>query len=197
MNGKSKMIKLHTVTLHIMILRKTYYLSLLGLFLFSITNSCGQKNNTASKNEINNFIKITQKESIEIFEGWNVWERSDGIVFDFMDNKYRLLVVCKNEEKVLFKEIFPKQDSVFYPLTEIENRSNYYPFRGTNFADKVFLFKKLKADRVNSIIEDSLIMFVNKNFSIIYSQKGTDIRELNRYKGYSKYDNSWYYYLKE
>lgn len=180
-----------------MILKKTYYFSLVGLFLISITNSCGQKNNHDSKNEINNFIKITQNEPIEIFEGWDIWERSDGFIFDFTDDKYRLLIVNKNKEKVLFKEIFPKQDSVFHPLIEMESRSDHYPFRVTDFTDKVFLFKKLKVDRVNSIIEDSLIMFVNENYTIIYSEKGTDIRELNRFKEYSKHDNYWYYYLKE
>ena len=180
-----------------MVLRKTYYLLLVGLFLISVTNSCGQKNTNTSKNEINNFIKITQNEPIEIFDGWEIWERSDGFVFEFTDYKYRLLVVDKNKENILFREIFPKQDSVFYPLIEMESRSGQYPFRVTDFAEKVFLFKKLKVDRVNSIIENSLIMFVNENYTIIYSEKGKDIRELNRFKDYLKHDDYWYYYLKE
>lgn len=179
-----------------MILRKTY-LSLIGFFLISITNSCGQKSNHDTKNEIHNFIKVAKTTSIEIFDGWSIWKRSDGFVFDYMDDEYRLLIIYNNKEKVLFKEIFPKQDSVFYPLNEIKSRTGHYPFDVTDFSDKVFLFKKLKVDCVNSIIEDSLTMFVNENYTIIYSENGTDIRELNRYKEYSKHDNYWYYYLKK
>jgi hypothetical protein len=179
-----------------MMLKRIYYLSLAVFFVTLTINSCGQKNNNDRKNRISNFIKIAKNEPIEIFENWNVWKRSDGIVFDFMNNKYRLLVVNKKDDYFLFKEIFPKQDSVFHSLLEIESRSDHYPFHATNFSDKVFLFKKLKVDQVNSIIEDSIIMFVNEDFSIIYTQKGTDVSALNRYKEYSKYDSNWYYYLK-
>jgi len=181
-----------------MIFKKIYFLSLVGFFIMiATTNSCRLKNNRDSKNKINNFIKIAKNEPVEIFEGWNIWERSDGFVFDFMEYKFRLLIVNKNKEDFLFKEIFPKQDSVFHSLLEIKSRTDHYPFRTTDFSDKVFLFKKLKVDQVNSINEDSLIMFVNEGFSIIYTQKVTDVRELNRYKGYSKYDCNWYYYLKK
>jgi len=180
-----------------MVSKKIYIFSLIGLFMISTINSCGQKNNHDSKNKINSFIKIADNEPIEIFEGWYVWKRSGGFVFDFMDNEFRLLIVDKNKEDFVFKEIFPKQDSVFYSLLEIESRSDYYPFQCTDFSDKVILFKKLKVDQVNSINEDNLIMFVNEEFSIIYTQKGTDVREINRYKEYSKYDNNWFYYMKE
>ncbi|MEZ5199174.1 MAG: hypothetical protein R2764_23165 [Bacteroidales bacterium] len=170
MNGKSKMIKVLKNTLQIMILRKAY-LSLIVLFSISITNSCGQESNHDTKKEIDTFIKIAQTKSIEIFDGWNIWKRSDGIVFDYMDDEYRLLIIYDNKEKVLYKEMFPKQDSAFYPLNEIESKSDYYPFEVIDFTDKVFLFEKLKVDRVKSIMEDGLIMFVNEDFSIIFSQK--------------------------
>jgi len=196
MNGKSNLIKNYLI-LHTMILIRKKNLSLMIFLLTIVLTACGQGNNNVRKNEISNFIKIAKNEPLEIFENWNVWKRSDGIVFDFMNNKFRLLVVNKKDDFFLFKEIFPKQDSVFHSLLEIESRSDHYPFHATNFSDKVFLFKKLKADQVNSIIEDSLIMFVNEDFSIIYTQKGTDVRALNRYKEYSKYDSYWYYYLKE
>lgn len=195
MSGKSKMLKVLKNNLQIMILRKAY-LSLLVLFLISITYSCGQESDQDTKNEINTFIKIAQTKSIEIFDGWNIWKRSDGIVFDYMDDGYRLLIIYDNKEEVLYKEMFPKQDSVFYPLNEIESKSGYYPFEVIDFTDKIVLFNKLKVDRIKSIMEDGLIMFVNEDFSIIFSQKGTDIRELNRYKGYLEYDKHWYYYLK-
>ena len=165
--------------------------------MFSTIKSCGQKNKHDSKSRIFSFIKIAKNEPVEIFEGWNIWKRSGGFVFDFMDNEFRLLIVNRNKEDFVFKEIFPTQDSAFYSLLEIESRSDYYPFQCTDFSDKVLLFMKLKADQIISINEDSLIMFVNEDYSIIYTQKGINVRELNRYKDYSKYDNNWFYYLKE
>lgn len=195
MNGKSNLIKDNLVLLTMMLIRK-YHHSLTFFLIIITLNSCGQGNNNVRKDRVCNFIKIAKNEPVEIFENWNVWKRSDGIVFDFMNNKFRLLAVNKKDDLFLFKEIYPKQDSIFHSMLEIESRSDHYPFHTTDFSDKVVLFKKLKVDQVNSIIEDSLVMFVNKDFSIIYIQKGTDVRELKRYKEYSKYDSNWYYYLK-
>lgn len=179
-----------------MILGKTYFI-LIVLFLMSITSTYGQKNMHCDLNEITDFIKITQNESVEIFQGWNIWKRSDGFVFDYLDIEYRLLIINDDKEEVLFKEIFPVQDSVFYPMNQIDSRSGYYSFEVNNFNDKVLLFEKLKVDRVKSEIEDGLIMFVNEDFIIIFSQKGTDIRALNKYDEYSRYDKHWWYYLKD
>lgn len=179
-----------------MTLRKTY-LSLIGLFLLFAIDSCGQKNKHDSKEEILILIKNAQTKSIEIFDGWNIWERSNGIVFNYEDKEYELLIISNEEKGLMFKEIFPKQDSTFYPLNEIDSRSGHYPFKVTDFPDKISLFKELKVNRVESISELNLIMFINEHFSVIFSKKGTDIRKLRRYKEYTEYDNNWYYYLKE
>jgi hypothetical protein len=173
------------------------YLSIIGLFLLTIANSCDQKNSQVTKNEINSFIEMAQTESIEMFKEWDVFKRSGGFVFNFKDKVHVLLLISDEEKGLMFKEIFPKQDSVFSRLIEIEKRSIQYPFGVTDFGEKVHLYQKLKVDRVNSIIENCLILFINENYTIIYSEKGLDIRELNRFKEYSKYDNYWYYYLKQ
>lgn len=196
MNGKSKLIKALTNTLQIVNLRRLF-LPLIGLFLISITILCGQKSNNETNNEIYDFIKLAQTKSFETFDGWNIWKRNDGLVFDYLDNEYRLLIIFDEKEKVFFKEIFPTQDSIFHPLNEIDSRSEYYPFKVSDFSDKIFLFQKLNVDNVKSIIEDSLIMFVNEDFAVIYSQKGKNIRESSRFIEYLKYDNYWYYYLKK
>jgi len=171
------------------------YISLIGFLLISM--SCGQKGNQVTKDDIYDFIKITRTKPIEIFDGWDIWKRSDGFVFNYKDTVYVLLFIIHEEKELIFKEIFPQQDSAFYALDELDNRSSHFPFMVTDFSDKVFLFKNLKAERVNSIIEENLIMFVNEDFTVIFSRKGTDIRELNRFKEYSKYDNYWFYYVKK
>jgi hypothetical protein len=176
---------------------RNLYLSLIGLFLIFSIDSCGQKSNYNFKEEVLSFIKKAQTKSLEIFDGWDIWERSDGIVFNFKDKVHVLLVIDNEEKGYMFKEIFPKQDSIFYSLDEIEGRSGHYPFKVNDFPDKIFLFKELKVSRVESISELNLIMFINENFSVVFSQKGTNIKELTRFKGFTEYDNYWYYYLKE
>lgn len=179
-----------------MILRRKHF-SLVVLFLITITNSYGQKNKHCAENEINNLIKITENNSVEFFQGWNIWKRTDGVVFDYLDVEYRLLIISDDKDEVLFKEIYPKQDSVFYPMNQIDSRSGYYSFEVTNFKDKVLLFEELKVDHVKSVIEDGLIIFVNEGFTTIFSQRGTDIRALNKYNEFSRYDKHWWYYLKD
>jgi hypothetical protein len=179
-----------------MILRKSYF-PLIGLFLLFSIDSCGQKGNHDSKEEILSFIEKAQTKSLEIFDGWDIWERSDGIVFNYKDKVHVLLIINYEEKGYMFKEIFPKQDSTFFPLNEIDDRSGNYPFKVADFPDKIFLFKELKVSHVESISELNLMMFINENFSVVFSQKGTNIKELNRYKAFTEYDNYWYYYLKE
>jgi len=179
-----------------MILRKTYVL-LIGLFLIFITNSCGQESNQSTREDPFNFIELAQANPIEIFDEWNIWKRSDGYIYDYIDLNYRFLIIIDNKEKYLFKEIFPLQDSTFHSLDEIESRSGQYPFKVTNFSDKIILFRKLNIDYVKSITEDSLIMFIDEGFNVIYSQRGFDITRTIRFKGYTKYDNFWYFFLKD
>lgn len=179
-----------------MILNKSC-LSLMGLFLIIVFDSCGLKELHDSRDEIVNFIKEAQDKSIELFDGWNIVERNDGYVFNYKDKEHTLLIIDHEEMGLMFKEIFPKQDSTFYPLKEILKRSDNYPFKVNDFPDKVMLFKELKVNRVESISELKLIMFINDHFTIIYSQIGTDIRALSRFKEYTEYDNYWYYYLKD
>ena len=172
-------------------------LSLMGLSLITVFDSCGLKDLHDSRDEIVDFIKEAQDKSIELFDGWNIFERNDGLVFNYEDGEHTLLIIDHNEMGMMFKELFPKQDSTFNPLIEILKRSDNYPFEVDDFPDKVMLFRELKVNRVESISELKLIMFINAHFTIIYSQKGTDIRALNRFKEYAKYDNYWYYYLKD
>lgn len=178
-----------------MILKKSYF-SLIGLFLLFFIDSCGQKSNHNSNEEILSFIEKAQNKSLEIFYGWDIWERSDGIVFNYKDKAHILLIINSKEKGYMFKEIFPKQDSTFYPLNEIDERSGNYPFKVTDFPDKIFLFKELKVSHVQSINELNLMMFINENFSVVFSQNGTNIKELNRFKAFTEFDKYWYYYLK-
>lgn len=87
MNGKSKLIKALTNTLQIVNLRRLF-LPLIGLFLISITILCGQKSNNETNNEIYDFIKLAQTKSFETFDGWNIWKRNDGLVFDYLVSVY-------------------------------------------------------------------------------------------------------------
>ena len=193
MNGTSKVIKFMMFKLQKIILIKVYLL-LISFFLISIT--CTHKCNHDNKDDVYNFIKTAQTKPIKIFEGWSIMKRSRGFIFNYNDTVHILMFIIHENKELMFKELSPQQDSVFYSLDVLENRTDRYPFKDNNFSDKLFLFIELNIDDVNWIVEDSLSMFVNEDFVVIYSQKEKDIRELSRFKEYSKYNTHWYYYKK-
>ncbi|MFA5974076.1 MAG: hypothetical protein WC780_17140 [Lentimicrobiaceae bacterium] len=157
------------------------------IFLLSIIYSSSvfcQNSKCSLKKEINNLIRLNEKESLEIFDSWDIWKRSSGYVFDYEDAKYRILVIFDNKENMLFKEMFPLQDSVFSPLSEIENRKGDYPFITSNFANKVHLFRLLNVDQLISRPEEGITMFKAEGYTIIYSKTGNDVIGLSKYKEY-------------
>lgn len=174
-----------------MLIKKNQILLITVLLLIAVTYSCREKKSTEN---VKDTIMLLQNESINIFNGWEIWKRSNGLVFDFKARKYRFIVIADSIDNLLLKEIFPGKDSVFYSINDIKYRKDSYPFNTESIFDKVKLFNKLKVIRVN-FINDDLIMFINDNYSIIYSNCENDLRELNNsYKGYTKYNDYWYYY---
>lgn len=174
-----------------------YYFSVISIIIgLNSCESCGQNVSNETEQKIIKFIEKVQDEPINIFADFNIWKRNDSFIFDYKDEKeYRLLFVYDEKGQIFYREIFPKQDSVFYPLIEIENRLDKYPFKDADFTAILSLFKKLRIIRTNSFVEDDIIVFVvNDSSFIVYSANGRDIREMNRYSKYLKYNDYWYFY---
>lgn len=170
--------------------------TLLIILLAIICHSC-------TSNELPTLIEeiytLNRAKEFNKFRNWVIYTREgkDNVyLFDYMQNDQidtRYLVV--HNDTVVFKEIFPKKDTVFH-VAKID--SLYYDNSNMLSIDLYFDFKDLEVDEISYLQNEDLFLLKRNGFTLIHSVKPLDnITNIKRFNNYKKIDEYWYYFEEE
>lgn len=171
-----------------------------NLYILLLCLIIGCKGNIDKNESISakDFLELEKNKEISNFRNWQIYPRKDSgapYLFDyFSDDEFvsRFFIIENEEEQVLYKQIFPKQDSVFQEL-------------GGNIKDTILLtqyiyteFKSLNVNSLKYMYEYDLFLLNADCFSVIYSENGINsLSNINRFSNYKKFNAHWFYYEKE
>lgn len=169
---------------------------LIGIYLTLDGIIMCQETNSVVSHDIEMVLQQSKDIPIEIFSGLSIWKRNEGYVIDSVNNNCRFLVIQKNNE-LLFKQLFPEQDTAFHDLNTLYHRQEKYRSAILAFPDLINYFRKLDFDQIISIKNDLVILMVRDDFNLIYTKNEFDNKTTERFRYYTKYDKNWYFYKKD
>lgn len=167
------------------------------LIIFLLFVSCqGQIDNELSKKAKETY-ELNKDKEFSCFRNWNVFLRDgnkEAFIFDYIENdqaKSRFLVT-ESKDGVIYKQIFPEQDTIFHNLkADTLCESNIITLN--LYVD----FKALKIDALSYIQENDLFLIKVDDQTIIYSIKAREnLSDISRFSNYKKMDAHWFYYEK-
>lgn len=155
--------------------------------------NCQGENQTDLPQQVKDFYSQNKGKDFNIFRNWEISprdEKDNAYICDYFENDEitsRYLVV--DNGKVIFKKIFPIQDSIFQDLID-NDLMNPDQISLSLFKE----FKSLKTNSLHFIHQYNLFIFKLDNCSILYSEeKIDDITNINRFSQYKSIDSKWFY----
>lgn len=153
-------------------------------------------NSYESSSSIEQIYNLNKGKDFSEFENWTIFLReneSDTYIFDSMPNdkvEARYLVVSK--DSLLFKRIFPFQDSIFHSLNAY--CSEKQNAKGAFDLDLYSNFKALNVDVISYQQNDSLYLLKKAGIVLLHTKGSTDISTIKQYSNYKKIDANWFYF---
>ena len=157
-----------------------------------------------NSNEFDSDIKKTyfrnKDKDFSKFENWNIYLRegkSNVYILDFElndKNEARYLII--DNDSIIFKRIFPLQDSIFYLLN---TDSLHRPSGKCLLSMDLYLnFKSLGIDAMFYKEKEKLFMLEKDKFTLVHSVKPVEsIYNGRQFLNYKKIDMYWFYHEDE
>jgi len=148
--------------------------------------------------EVKEIYSLNKGRDFSAFENWNVYLREgttnvyvfDYKVIDKIDARY--LIVDK--DSLMFKQIFPKQDSLFYTL----NPDSSYNGMSLLNVDLYLDFKSLGVDAIFYVQKNKMFLLKKDKITLVRTMKPSDsISDGVQFINYKKIDPYWFYYEDE
>lgn len=148
--------------------------------------------------KIYDFYNLNKDRDFKNFRNWHIWRRenqAETYIFDYLTDEkidFRFLVVKDSKKgNILYKQITPKRDSLFFELKENINDNG--------LTLNLYLeFKYLNVDALYYLNEHKMILFEFKSYNILYSEiPNINLLVINRFNKYKQIDSNWFYIIKE
>ncbi|WP_081782494.1 hypothetical protein [Prolixibacter bellariivorans] len=166
-------------------------------FLLLIFQNCDTKEFPL---EVKKIYSSNKEKPFSEFENWNIYLRggkNDVYVFDYMLNdKIEARYLVTDGEPVMFKRIFPFQDSVFFSL----NKDSLHRYSGKSIiSKKLYLdFKSLGIDAIFYRPKEKLFLLKKDKVTLVRTVEPQNrLSDSLRVVNYKKIDPHWFYFRDE
>jgi len=167
------------------------------LILLLIFQNC---NSNEFPSEIKKTYFRNKDKDFSKFENWNIYLREgktnvyllDYVLNDKIEGRYLII----DKDSIIFKRIFPHQDSMFYLL----NTDSLHRQCGKiSLSMNLFLnFKSLEIDAMRYNQKEKLFLLKNDNFTLVRTMKPMEvISNGTQFLNYKKIDLYWFYHEDE
>ena len=167
------------------------------LILLLIFQNC---NSNEFPLEIKKTYLLNKEKNFSAFENWNIYLRegkNNVYLFDYtLNDKIEARYLIIDKDSIIFKRVFPLQDSVFFLLKT--DSLHKHSGKSSLSMDLYLNFKSLEVDAMFYRQKEKLFLLKKDKITLVRTMKPIDsISNEIQFVNYKKIDPYWFYHKDE